>query len=179
LLDFTASLSRSMIQFKEILQDELQQLLKGEFEVVEGITIEHFAKLLDTLSGIDAWHIDKMKGIRGIALRIQTSDINYHTFTIRKKRNSGTKTEYEKRKYAIENGFLYPYFTVQAYVDKNNRLKAYAIAKTEDIITMIDLGFYKCNKTGKSQIGQSEFFIVDWKDMKEKNFKIYIHNFEN
>jgi hypothetical protein len=47
--------------------------------------------------------------------RIQTG-VNYKTFTIRNKRKSGARTEYEKRKIAIEKGYLYPYLTVQAYV---------------------------------------------------------------
>jgi hypothetical protein len=43
-----------------------------------------------------------------------------NTFTIRYKRASGAKTEYQKRSEAILNnkGYLYPYLTIQAYLDK-------------------------------------------------------------
>lgn len=174
MLDFAKSLSRSSRQFREVLEKELQQILKGKFEVVEGITIDEMAKLLDTLSGIDVWHINNLRGIRGVALRIQTGDKNWHTFTVRNKRKSGAKTEYEKRKYAIQNGYLYPYLSIQAYISKNDKLLSFAIAKTEDIMSMIEQGFYKNKKTGKEQIGQAEFFVIDWYQMKEKGYKIVI-----
>lgn len=173
MLNFTGALSRSTLQFKEVIQENLQSVLKGEFEVVEGVTIDKLAKLLDTLSGIDLWHIN-LNGMRGVALRIQTGDKNWHTFTIRNKRQSGAKTEYEKRKYAIDNNYLYPYLTVQAYITKDNKLLSFAVAKTTDIIAMIDAG--KCRKqhTGKEQIGQAEFFVVDWYDMINAGYTIVI-----
>ena len=107
MLDFTGALSKSMQQFECVLRDELSKTLKGELKVVEGITIPEMAKLLDTLAGIDVWYINRLNGMRGIASRIQTG-VNYKTFTVRNKRKSGAKTEYEKRKIAIEKGYLYP-----------------------------------------------------------------------
>lgn len=174
MLNFTGALSRSMNQFKVIVQPELREILKGEFEVIEGVTVDHLAKLLDTLSGIDAWHIDHLRGIRGIALRIQTGDKNWHTFTIRNKRSSGAKTEYEKRKNAIENGYLYPYLTVQAYIKSSDELLSFAVARTVDIIEYIDKGYSKKQHTGASQIGQAEFFVIDWYDFKRRGYKIAI-----
>lgn len=143
--------------------------------IVEGVTVEELADNLDKLAGIDVFHIDKLRGMRGIASRIQPSNKNWHTFTIRHKRQSGARTEYEKRKYAIENNYLYPYLTLQAYTTKDNILIAYALARTRDIIEMIDKGYYKTNETGKYQCGQASFFVVDWYEMKEKGCKIFIY----
>src|SRR5574338_1021379 len=98
MLNFKQSLSRSMQQFTDVIQGSLGNVLKGEFRIVEGNTVDEVAKLLDTLAGIDVWHINKLKGIRGLASRIQTTDRNWHTFTIRRTRESGAATEYEKRK---------------------------------------------------------------------------------
>jgi len=173
MLDFNGALSKSMQQFECVLRDELSKTLKGELKVVEGITIPEMAKLLDTLAGIDVWYINKLNGMRGIASRIQTG-VNYKTFTVRNKRKSGAKTEYEKRKIAIEKGYLYPYLTIQAYVSENNELLSYAIAKTEDIINAIDNGLCYKNHTSKNQIGQAEFFVVKWYDMKKAGYEIII-----
>lgn len=177
MLNFTGSLSLSMDLFKTTLQDDLQKVLHGEFEVVEGATVNHIAKLLDTLSGIDVWHIDRVRGIRGVALRIQTiigTYKPYNTFTVRNKRNSGAKTEYEKRKFAIENGYLYPYITVQAYVNEHKQLLSFAVAKTVDVMDAIGKGLCAKNKTGAAQIGQAEFFVVNWQTMKSNGYKIVI-----
>lgn len=177
MLNFTGALSRSMAQFKMSLQDDLQKILHGEFEVIEGATIDHIAKLLDTLAGIDVWHVDKVRGIRGIALRIQTIKSPYkpyNTFTVRNKRQSGAKTEYEKRKYAIENGYLYPYLTVQAYVNEQDKLISFAVSKTVDVMDMISKGLFESNHTGAAQIGQAEFFVIDWRVMKANGYKIAI-----
>lgn len=174
MLNFIGALSRSTQQFKDVLETELQQILKGEFEVVEGETVDHLAKLLDMLAGIDVWHVDKINGIRGIALRIQTGEKNWHTFTIRSVRDSGAKTEFEKRKYAIENGYLYPYLTVQAYITKDNKLVSFAVAKTKDIIEMIDNGCANIQHTGRNQIGQAQFYVIDWYEMKKQGYKMEI-----
>jgi hypothetical protein len=171
MLDFRGALSRSAQQFKTILEPELQQILKGKFEVVEGVTVDQLAKLLDALAGIDVWHIDKIKGIRGIALRIQTGKY-WKTFTVRNKRESGAKTEYEKRKYAIEHGYLYPYLTVQAYISPEGKLKGFAIARTVDIMSAIDAGFSGTRHTGEKQVGQAEFFWISWKTLAELGYTI-------
>jgi hypothetical protein len=173
MLDFTGALSRSMQQFENVLQDELTSILKGELKVVEGITVKQMAKLLDTLAGIDVWYINKLNGMRGIASRIQTG-VNYKTFTVRNKRESGARTEYEKRKIAIEKGYLYPYLTVQAYVTNDDKLMSFAIAKTEDIIDAIDKGLCYKDHTGADQIGQAEFFVVKWHDMKRAGYEMII-----
>ncbi|MEN6487655.1 MAG: ParB N-terminal domain-containing protein [Smithella sp.] len=154
-------------------RQELSRILKGDLKVVEGITIEQMAKLLDQLAGIDVWYINKLNGIRGIASRIQTGS-NYKTFTIRKTRDTGARTEYEKRKIAIEKGYLYPYLTVQAYVAENGKLLSFAVAKTEDIIDAIDHGLYSIRRTGQKQIGQAEFYVVNWDDMKKAGYEIII-----
>lgn len=177
-LDFKTSLKRSSRQFKDVFQYDILNVLKGRFEIVEGITMEAMAKTLDTLGGIDAWHIHEQNGIRGVALRVQTGPTNWHTFTIRNKRDSGAKTEYEKRKYAIEHHYLYPYLTIQAYFNQVDETPlAYAIARTQDIIEFIDRGLAIKRHTGKDQIGQAEFYVVDWYKMRQAGYKIVIKDY--
>jgi hypothetical protein len=127
------------------------------------------------LAGIDAWHISTVKGIRGLASRIQVGDKDWRTFTIRDKRSSGTKTEYEKRKYAIENNYLYPYLTMQAYITKDNKIISFAVARTVDIIEMIDKGMAYIDHTKKEQKGQASFHVIKWEDVKNAGYKIIIY----
>lgn len=174
MLDFKGAISRSSEQFKGCLESELKGVLKGEFVIAEGVTTDNFAKQLDILAGIDIWHIDQLRGMRGVALRIQTGYKNWHTFTVRGKRDSGVKTEYQKRLEAIENNYLYPYLTVQAYVTPKTELIACAIVKTIDLIAMVSSGNCELRKTGKGQIGQAEFYVVDWYAMKNYGYKVVI-----
>lgn len=175
-------LSKSIERFNDIIKPKLQNLLKGSFLTVEGESSDIMKEILDTLAGIDSWHIDKLRGIRGIASRIQEIDTikypnskPYNTFTIRNKRASGKSTEYEKRKYAIKNDYLYPFYTIQAYINlKDNSLMSCAIAKTKDIIEYIDKYKPIRRQTSIYQKGQANFWIIKWDDFKNKNFKIYI-----
>ena len=172
-----SDMTESSQRFIDILKPQLSKILKGSFITVEGETTDEMRKLFDILSGIDAWFFNNAKGMRGIASRIQPSNHNWRTFTIRYKRDSGTKTEYEKRKYSIENNYLYPYLTLQSYLDDDNNIISYALIKTKDLISIVDNHLEKCilRKTGKSQIGQSSFVVVKWDLIIKLKFKILIY----
>lgn len=165
-------LKNSSKTFIELVEPELSNVIGGYFVAVEGVTVDDMAQLLDTLAGIDFWNIRSEAGIRGVATRIQRGK-SWRTFTIRHKRMSGARTEYEKRKQAIEEGMLYPELTIQAYVD-NGQLLSYAVAKTVDILEMIDMGRAKIKHTGPEQYGQASFYVVKWDDMKEAGYDILI-----
>ncbi|NHZ84874.1 MAG: hypothetical protein GWP19_03225 [Planctomycetia bacterium] len=173
--NFETQLKRSSITFDTYFKNAVLEIFKGEFEIVEGITESKMAQNLDQLAGIDLWFLNTNRGIRGVANRIQFQEKNWRTFTVRKSRESGVKTEYEKRKYAIEHDWLYPDITLQGYINKKNEVLGFAIAKTKDIIYMIDNGLCHENKTGKDQIGQAEFYIIDWDKMKKQGFPITIY----
>lgn len=113
----------------------------GDIKPVEIIKDNDIAKDLDVLCGIDIWQTIQDKGSRGIASRVQFGDKNWKTFTIRKKRLSGYKTEYQKRLEAINGSFIYPYLTCQAYVSKDEtKLFGCAVAKTTNIYKAIEDG---------------------------------------
>lgn len=183
-------LSESSQNFNRLIKTDLEATLRGQLEVVEGVTVTEIAKNLDILAGIDIWYIHRLNGMRGIASRIQPSDRSWDTFTIRHKRESGAKTEYEKRKSAIKDKYLYPYLTLQAYVKKDgSRLISYGLARTEDIlkycdsilerydfdVSRIPKRFY--NRTGNKEVGQASFFIVHWDDFEKAGYKIVIKKF--
>jgi len=171
--NFKTSLKKSSLAFEKHFKKAVLQIFHGDFEIVEGVTKYKMAKTLDQLAGIDLWFFNTNKAIRGVANRIQFGKKCWATFTIRRSRESGAKTEYEKRKYTIEHDWLYPILTLQGYIDESKVL-GFAIAKTEDIIWMIDHGFYKVRHTGEGQIGQADFFVVSWSEMKALDKSIYI-----
>ena len=170
--NFKTALKKSSIAFEKHFRGPLLEILNGNFEVVEGVTKDEMAKTLDMLAGIDIWHIHKRQGVRGVASRIQYGK-SWDTFTVRKTRESGAKTEYEKRIYAMKNEFLYPVLAFQGYISNDVPL-SFALTKTKDIFWMIDNGYSRLKKTGKSQIGQAEFYVVDWQRMVDNKKRIEI-----
>ena len=94
----------------------------GVIEPVESVTAEGFAKSLDVMSGIDAWQVLNGTGIRGIASRVQWGDFkdgrDWGTFTVRKSRPTGSRTEWDKIQEAeglAARGFIRCHLIVQAY----------------------------------------------------------------
>jgi hypothetical protein len=159
---------RKSIDYQKHIKPILERVLKGGLITVEGDTTDETAKLLDALSGIDLWMVDRVRGIRGVASRIQY-DCNYQTFTIRAERESGAKTEFEKRKFAIDNDYLYPIITYQAYF--NGQYSELGIAYTKDIIDYIEKGYAYKKKTKDDQKGQAWFWVVKWHNFKALGYK--------
>ena len=148
--------------------------LPGKIHVLEGDT-HPLCRLLDITGGIDYLHESQHGLLRGIASRVQSGSRNWATFTIRKERSSGARTEYEKRCAAIAANALYPFFTVQSYFDTQGQLLGYAIVRTDQLFKVIQQG--QCsenqcsenqcneNQTGDRQIGQATFLYVSWRDL--------------
>lgn len=146
----------------------------GQLLQMEGRPDTELASLLDQRAGIDGWQLHT-DGMRGIASRCQPSGKSWRTFTIRMSRQSGAKTEYEKRKEAISSGkWIYPHITIQAYFDKNGlEMIECAIARTEDLIEMIELGQYSEGRSRDSN-GWAVFAKVYWDHMRKNNMRVKI-----
>lgn len=127
--DVAQDLSDSAFDFERVVWPVVRRWMGGgELRPVEAVVHSGFDKDLDTLSGIDGWHILREEhAIRGIASRVQPvgdGEKRWDTFTIRYSRPSGSPTEYQKRLHALQNaerGFLLPHITTQAYVAKPSR----------------------------------------------------------
>lgn len=147
----------------------------GELIPVEAVTNKEMREKLDTLAGIDAWHIKKDSGMRGIASRVQWIDKPYNTFTIRKERESGAETEYEKRKRAIngDKGWLYPEITIQAYVKKDkSKLLSVGAIKTKKLISSIDKVSTEVRTAYDRETGDwAKFYVVPWSELKGVKIK--------
>lgn len=161
-------LSRSANVLVNKIVPILEQVYKNSRYICLETINQEFAKDFDVRAGIDAWQIIDDK-IRGIGSRIQhgvlgkkdsTGNIYpYDTFTIRIRRDSGAKTEYEKRKEVINNneGWIYPYFTLHAYTDENDNLLQFALAETTDLIDIINNKKHKERRTNNATFGYIEW----------------------
>lgn len=102
-------LKQSYNVVKEKIKPVVEKLLEGwELMAVESRKDE-VSLMLDMSCGIDyLLYSEKSSLVLGVSSRVQYGE-NYQTFTVRKSRESGALTEYEKRNQAILHGGLYPY----------------------------------------------------------------------
>lgn len=167
---FATDLSNSCFDFQRLVWPVLCSKIGGELMVVEGMAHDDMRTRLDVLAGIDAWHIKDGSGMRGIGSRIQwirPGTRPYNTFTIRKSRESGASTEFEKRRRAIasKDGWLFPHLTVHAYVQKPERrgqLLSLGIARTADLVEYILKYPWQVSMRRVGRDGAAEFYAVHW-----------------
>ena len=149
----------------------IESLLPGwKIVAIEGKDDE-ICRILDINCGIDYLLCSQKSSLAfGLASRVQY-DHNYRTFSIRSKRDSGAKTEYEKRKVAIAVNALIPIYTMQIYIE-DNQISGLAIAKTIDILEFIERGYAIKMKTSPSKKGQAEFYVCEWDMMKSLGYTV-------
>lgn len=179
---FKTALSKSRIYVERYKDDVLKVLHGSDILPCEGEDNDTL-RFLDGSCGIDYFVVHNRNGItHTVASRFQTdTPQRYKTFTIRKSRDSGTDTEFKKRKLAIENGGIYPYYTLQAYVDEeHNRINRIAVALTEEIIRYCETELTDADirHTGYNQIGQASFYVVDWVRYANAGNRIAIYDSE-
>jgi hypothetical protein len=134
-------LGNSARAFLDVVVPAIRPLIgDGRIEPVENSADEGLKHDLDVLAGIDGWQLQDREGrMRGIASRIQWGDSSWQTFTIRRERENGNKTEWEKRLRAFlhpEAGWLLPALTVQAYLTlpkPGGKLIDVAVIRTADL----------------------------------------------
>lgn len=170
--NWVADMSEANIAWHTISDEILSEIGGGVLFDIENEN-SNLSKILDVNTGIDALHILNGR-IRGMAIRVQWGE-NYGTFTVRYKRTSGAKTEYEKRIDAIKNGWMYPFYTVQAYMD-GKKCVNFAIVKTSDMYAFIR----DCPEQvieEQNRYDGNLFYHVSFKKIAAmKKYKIYISN---
>lgn len=169
---FEKDLSDSAYTFREIVWPAIQDMVGGGRIIpIESEVTEDLKTILDMDAGIDALQVIKPEGlIRGIGSRIQWGDKAWNTFTIRKSRDSGAKTELQKRIESIDGkrGGLYPHLTVQGYVTKprTGELQSVAIAPTRELFHLANYLDIKSkpqrNSWGYNRASNAEFIWISW-----------------
>ncbi len=164
-----------------IVQEHCPELRESALRLVEGRAKERIAYELDVCAGIDAYQRTPF-GLRGIGSRIQWR-INYHTFTVRVSRPNGALTEYRKRLITLKRrheGFLYPYWTIQAYVSEpggNGILLAVGVAKTVELYRYIE----QCARCGRPCLerpagkGGERFLFVEWGEYRQSGNYLFVY----
>jgi len=161
-------ITNSAKAFNKIKDSIIPLLISGKIIPVEAQDSD-LKKLLDIEAGIDYFRKDK-HGLQGIAWRAQF-EYTCNTFTIRTERESGNKTELEKRLYAIKNDYIYPEFTIQAYFDNIIDCNLYSIA----IIKTVDLFKFYTEHSIMFGVGRSnaDFIFIWWGHLKDLQIKVY------
>jgi len=163
--DWKDDLARSNCAFLNVVWPEISVACGGG--EISQVDISEKSKIeckLDMSCGIDFLQTTET-GCKGIAVRVQFGCVDWGTFTIRKERFSGAKTEFQKRTQAIKSDgeIIYPHITIHAYVsgqDDSELVNAY-VAKTKNIFSAISEGKYEVKSTTNAS-----FFCVRHSDVK-------------
>ncbi len=158
--DWRKDMGDSVRALDAIRDTVLPKIITGKIHSIENSDKEILI-LMDALSGIDYIREDD-KGLQGIAARVQWGN-NWDTFTIRSERHTGNKTELQKRQEQIDQGYFYPYFTLQAYFDnrQDNNLLSIGIIRTIDLYEF--MAFYPEKVHGRKS--DNCFLYVKWCDL--------------
>lgn len=138
----------------------LPRVISGKIHTIEKAQ-HHILLLLDTKSGIDYLR-ENSEGVQGIAARVQWGRA-WNTFTIRAVRHTGTETQLQKTIRAIEEGYFYPAFTLQAYFNtrEENRLLSIGAIRTLDLYRFVQEHPEKVY----SNKSDNAFLFVRWDDL--------------
>lgn len=169
--NWTKDLSDSSRAIWSIKDSVLPKLINGRIHSIEESNNDTLL-LFDKHSGVDLIRQDKI-GLQGIASRVQFGN-DWQTYTIRAKRQSGAKTELEKRLEQIQHGYFYPAFTLQAYFDNRKDLNLLSIA----VVKTVDLYHFLINNPSrvKKRTSDNMFIFCSWYDLKASGYKIKIIN---
>ena len=118
--------------------------------------------------------------MRGIGVRIQYDDKamdkygnTWDTTTVRMSRESGARTEFEKRQYAIKHNYLFPHWAVHGYV-VSGVLRSCAFCKTVELIQAVADGHGIDRTTQDEETKQwAKFRAVSWDWMEEQDLFVY------
>lgn len=179
--DFKSDLKDSAAAFLRVVWPAMKNMVGGgKIIPIESVTDDSMTEMLDRYSGIDAWHLSDGQQMRGVASRVQWGNA-WNTFTVRYTRDSGAKTEYEKRKFDIESnaGWLYPHLTVQAFIGgkkgENGELLSVAVIKTKSLIdacgAILDGGIDP-RFGGIRRTGNAVFIWASWGWLKRCGYEI-------
>lgn len=134
-------IERSASALRDVVWPAVKEHLGGgDLIPVETVRQSDFARVLDTLGGIDAWQ-QTPKWIRGVASRVQFGDRDWATHTVRCRIGSGGETELHKRlRHSRNPGVVGPHLTMQAYVDDRTPpgvLLSVGVVRTRDLIDVV------------------------------------------
>jgi hypothetical protein len=124
-----------------------------------------FFQWLDVSAGIDGF-VKTEQGVFGVASRIRFQKENkpiYRDFTIRLS-NHDVKSEFDKRLESINNGSIFPFFTLCAWY-RDKEFICGARINTRELYEIITNPCYK-HLVKKNLFSDRPFVAVSWDDLK-------------
>ena len=65
---------------------------------------------------------------------------------------------------------------MQAYISKEtDDILSLGIVKTVDLMEFVESGKAKTRRTGKDKIGQAEFYVAEWEDIKNAGYEVLVY----
>jgi len=156
---------------------------KGKLVDIEQHSDE-LSNLLDRWSGIDYFYLydGKMSSLAVRCQAVKASEGAYrpfNTFSIRKQKDNGVRTEKEKRLEAIRCGLVYPTHTIQAYLADNMKgdVVSVAVIRTVELYSMYDLHPEIIHERRAMTGGDTNLFdYLNWSDIIGKCGIKILHN---
>ena len=155
-------------------RDALDNLGMSHFEYFQSESdSDNTLKMLDRLAGIDGFIKNRNDCIYTLATRNRfvrpEKPTIYTDFTIRGDKFNDVKSEFTKRISSINNGSLYPHFTIQAWFSASLFMCG-AVVKTQNLYS-----FVKCQPQAvKTGFSDRPFYSVSWRDIKDCEYPILI-----
>lgn len=171
-------IKKSQEMFQKLINDSgIMQILKGRIAFLE--CDDRYAQF-DMTAGLDSCVVEEM-GLRGVGFRYLTKYGDCSTMTIRYKLPSNNPTEFDKRKFALlnlEEGYIYPYWTVTAYIDNSTdrNFICYYVTKTKDLIEYAERFLSQLSKplVGEDMgYGRIQMLVIHYKHYIQSGYACY------
>jgi len=153
---------RSVVILKSIKKIILEILGAEKITFLEQ-EMSNASIILDRTAGLDCL-VQKNGVLYGMATRVQWCNEPYNTYTVRYKRNTGNKTEYEKRSDQINiEGSIYPHWTLQTFFSRIGEFLSVGIIETRKLYEHIESNF---DTLDIRKTDNASFIVVDWEALK-------------
>ena len=163
---------------------DIKSLFNGDIFSIE-FDNSKLAKMLDQKCGIDYLLLMNGMGVFGIASRINFNSTHHNSVTIRYKRASGGKTEYQKRVEAIKRNSGEIYATITMQIDaKNGKPIRAIIFESDKLYLFIDknLDIFAKKYQQTNHCDGNKFFKIPYDEMIKmsmtNNFKVKVIQFQ-
>lgn len=166
-----------------------QNIIKKLLKVDEVIQVENdpnrACQVLDMYGGTDyliTFKKNDRTSVFSVASRMQPynseqypNSVPFNTFTVRKERDSGAKTELDKWDWSIKHGGQRPELFMQGYYDyKDETIKTLAVIRLLDLRNAI----YDENKLcvlAEKNSPNSRFIPIDWYSLIKNGYHIHVY----
>lgn len=170
-MTFYEDSQRSRRAFERFVAPVLRQALNAKTILPTEPTASGYdsdlAAALDMRAGIDGFFVDGDNDIYAYASRVQFGQ-NYGTFTLRRSRPTGARTEFNKLVHARQVQAPMPTFHIQNYVDADGQNATVAIVETLELLRYV----YKHRDQWRRADGGETFYVAPFDDVAAQVYRV-------